>query len=60
MENFISDGHIDLYWLLAFTVLNGLISGIQQPVRMSSTANLVSRPQIAKAVTLVSINTHAP
>jgi len=56
---FISDGHIDRYWLLAFAVLNGLISGVQQPVRMSLTATLVSKPQIARAVTLMSINAHA-
>lgn len=55
----ISDGHIDQYWLLSFGVLNGLIAGIQQPVRMSLTATLVSKPQIAKAVTLMSINAHA-
>lgn len=59
LASFISDGHIDRYWLLSFAVLNGLIAGIQQPVRMSLTATLVSKPQIAKAVTLMSINAHA-
>ena len=59
LASFISDGHIDRYWLLSFAVLNGLIAGIQQPVRMSLTATLVSKPQIARAVTLMSINAHA-
>ncbi len=59
VASFISDGHIDRYGLLSFAVLNGLIAGIQQPVRMSLTATLVSKPQIAKAVTLMSINAHA-
>ena len=35
LASFISDG------LLSFAVLNGLIAGIQQPVRMSLTATLV-------------------
>ncbi len=55
----VSVGLIDEYWLLGFAIVSGVIASVQQPVRMSLTATLVEKPQIARAVALMSINAHA-
>ena len=54
----LSSGQLDQYDLLAFAMVNGVVSGIQQPIRMSLTATLVAKPQIPRAVTYMAINAH--
>ena len=51
-------GQLDQYGLLAFAMLNSIVSVIQQPVRMSLTARLVEKPQIPKTVTYMTINAY--
>ena len=51
-------GQLDQYGLLAFAMLNSIVSVIQQPVRMSLTATLDEKPQIPKTVTYMTINAY--
>ena len=51
----LSFGQLDQYGLLAFAILNSIISVIQQPVQMPLTATLIEKSQILKAVTRMTI-----
>ena len=54
----LSSGQTDQSGLLAFAMLNSIVSVIQQPVQMSLTATPIEKTQIHKTVTYMTISAY--